>query len=37
MDRRLVQAVGGDAARINFQPGQRDRLVAKFGLVAPPA
>ncbi len=37
MDRRLVRAVGGDASRINFQPGQRDRLTAKFGLVAAPA
>ena len=37
MDERLVQAVGGDASRINFEPGQRARLVAKFGLVDEPS
>ena len=37
MDQRLVQAVGGDASRINFEPAQRARLMAKFGLSdAPP-
>jgi len=35
MNPRLVAAVGGDASRINFAPGQRDKLVAKYGLVAP--
>ena len=28
MDRRLVQAVGGDASRIHFQPGKREALAA---------
>ena len=32
MDRRLIEAVGGDASRINFQPGQRERLMRKYGL-----
>ena len=34
MDRRLVAAVGRDPDRINFAPGQRDRLMARHGLVA---
>ncbi|MEN9628379.1 MAG: hypothetical protein RJA10_1606 [Pseudomonadota bacterium] len=37
MDKRLVQAVGGDASRINFDLRQRQRLVAKFGLREPAA
>jgi alkane 1-monooxygenase len=37
MDRRLVEAVGRDPSRINFQPGQRARLMARHGLVEPPA
>ena len=34
MDPRLVAAVGGRAARINFVAGKRDRLVARHGLDA---
>ncbi len=34
MDKRLVAAVRRDPARINFAPGQRERLMAKHGLVA---
>jgi alkane 1-monooxygenase len=33
MDKRLLAAVGHDPARINFAPGQRERLVEKYGLV----
>jgi alkane 1-monooxygenase len=33
MDKRLLAAVGHDSARINFAPGQRERLVEKYGLV----
>jgi alkane 1-monooxygenase len=33
MDRRLVEAVGRDASRINFDPRRRERLMAKFGLA----
>jgi hypothetical protein len=33
MDRRLLEAVGRDPARINFAPGQRERLTARHGLV----
>lgn len=32
MDHRLVQAVGKDPSRINFDPRQRQRLMARFGL-----
>jgi alkane 1-monooxygenase len=32
MDRRLVQAVGGEASRIHFQPGKREALVQRHGL-----
>jgi len=32
MDPRLLDAVGRDPARINFDPGQRDRLMRKHGL-----
>lgn len=32
MDPRLVRTVGGDAARINFEPSQRARLVRRYGL-----
>ena len=35
MNPRLVAAVGGDASRINFAPGQRSRLVAQYGLTEP--
>ena len=35
MDKRLVQAVGGDVRRINFAPGQRERLIARHGLHQP--
>ncbi|EGF30087.1 Alkane-1 monooxygenase [Oxalobacteraceae bacterium IMCC9480] len=34
MDRRLVDAVDRDPDRINFAPGQRERLMARHGLVA---
>ena len=34
MDKRLLQAVQQDPARINFQPGLRLRLVGKYGLAA---
>ena len=33
MDRRLVEAVHFDPARINFAEGQRERLMARYGLV----
>ncbi len=32
MDKRLIAAVKGDPARINFAPGQRARLMAKYRL-----
>ena len=32
MDKRLVQAVGGDASRIHFQPGRQTALVQRHGL-----
>lgn len=32
MDKRVVQATGGDASRINFLPAQRKRLVKAFGM-----
>ena len=32
MDKRLVEVVGGDARKINFDARQRDRLIAKFNL-----
>ena len=34
MDRRLVQAVGGDASRIHFQAGKRDALLRRYRLAA---
>ena len=34
MDRRVVQAVHGEPACINFQPGQRDALMQRLGLVS---
>jgi alkane 1-monooxygenase len=37
MDKRLVEAVGRDPARINFAPGQRARLMARHGLVELPS
>jgi alkane 1-monooxygenase len=33
MDHRLAEAVGHDAARINFAPGRKDDLMARHGLV----
>lgn len=33
MDKRLIAAVNGDPAHINFATGQRERLMAKYGLV----
>ncbi len=33
MDRRLVEAVGHNPARINFAPGQKERLMKRFKLV----
>ena len=33
MDRRLVQAVGGDASRIHFLPAKRNALVRRHGLA----
>lgn len=32
MDRRLIAAVKGDVGRINFQPGKREALIARYGL-----
>lgn len=32
MNPRLIEAVQGDAARINFQPGLRERLMCRYGL-----
>ena len=32
MNPRLIAAVQGDAARINFQPGLRERLMRRYGL-----
>ena len=32
MNPRLIEAVQGDAARINFQPGLRERLMRRYGL-----
>jgi alkane 1-monooxygenase len=32
MNPRLITAVHGDAARINFQPGHRERLMRRYGL-----
>ena len=34
MNPRLVAMVAGDPERINFQPGQRERLCAELGLAA---
>jgi len=33
MDRRVIKSVGGDVARINFQPGRRAQLIARYGLA----
>ena len=35
MDRRLVESVGRDPARINFDPRRRARLMARHGLALP--
>jgi alkane 1-monooxygenase len=35
MDKRVIQAVGGDVNRINFLPAKRAMLVRKFGLSEP--
>jgi alkane 1-monooxygenase len=32
MDRRLLDAVGRDPARINFEPAKRDRLMRRYAL-----
>ena len=32
MDPRVVKATGGDAARVNFLPAQRQRLVTAYGM-----
>jgi alkane 1-monooxygenase len=37
MDRRLVEAVGRDPARINFDPRHKARLLARYGLIERPA
>jgi alkane 1-monooxygenase len=37
MDPRLVEVVERDPSRINFDPGQRERLCAKYGLRVQPA
>ncbi len=37
MDPRLVRSVHGQAGRINFDPGQRARLVARYHLQEPAA
>jgi alkane 1-monooxygenase len=37
MNPRLITAVHGDAARINFQPGHRERLMCRYGLSEQPA
>ncbi|KIF83102.1 alkane 1-monooxygenase [Noviherbaspirillum autotrophicum] len=34
MDRRLLEAVGHDPARINFDPKRRAQLMARYGLTA---
>jgi alkane 1-monooxygenase len=36
MDPRLVEAVGRDPARINFDPRRREALIARHGLSAAP-
>lgn len=33
MDPRLVQAVGGNSSRINFEPGKREQLLRRYGLL----
>jgi alkane 1-monooxygenase len=33
MDKRLLAAVNRDPDRINFAPGQRERLMTRYGLV----
>ena len=35
MDPLLVQTLNGDVSRINFLPSAKNRLIEKFGLVAP--
>lgn len=37
MNPRLLQAVNGETARINFQPGMRERLVQRYQLQDAPA
>ena len=37
MDPLLLKAVNRDPSRINFQPGRRDALVRRYGLVDSPA
>jgi alkane 1-monooxygenase len=36
MDRRLLETVGRDVSRINFDPKARDRLIAKYNLSPAP-
>lgn len=36
MDKRLIEAVGGDVSRINFLPAKRDRLIRRYGLQPSP-
>ena len=33
MDKRLLVAVGRDAGKINFQPGRKDKLIARYALA----
>ena len=35
MDPLLIQTLNGDVSRINFLPSAKNRLIEKFGLVAP--
>jgi hypothetical protein len=34
MDRRLLQLVGSDTDRINFDPGKRQQLIERYALAA---
>jgi len=35
MDPLLIKTLQGDVARINFLPSAKNRLIKKFGLIAP--
>lgn len=37
MNPRVIEATGGDVNRINFVPGQRERLMRRYGLVESPS